>query len=150
MGVAEYEIKNIDLVEACIYHIASEIDRVMGNVSQQEYNLPIYNYGTQFEIPEFKMRAYDWGYMEESHPEDDEPPANFEWRDFKFWWYKRLGRGGYANREISNDELAEMCKECREAVYKLEKKLEPYEEFFRSDQWKYADFDCPELGVHIR
>lgn len=150
MGIADYEMKNQELLDASLKHLADEIVRVMENVSQQEYNPPIYNYSTQFEIPEFKLRAYDWGWVEESLLENEEPPANFEWRDYKLWWYKRLGRGDWANREITNDELSEMLNECIPAVRELEKELDKHEKFFRSEKWKWGDFYDKEKGIHIR
>lgn len=144
----DYETKNPELVIASIRYLVEKIEWVMWNICQDDYDAPIYNNGSQFCIPEFKLRAYDWGFeQDESNPTLPEP--NFEWRDYKLWWYKHLGRGMYSNREISCDELQEMLRECQTAVEKLEKVLEPHKGFFRSEKWKLEAFEDKERGIHI-
>ena len=133
--ICDSEMFNHDLLEACIRRINDEMERVMWNVCQEEYNSPIYNYGGQFHTAKFKIRSYDWNWdFDEST--DALPEPNFEWRDYKLWWYKHLGRGDYANREISNDELAEMCRECRDEVARIENTLMEHQDLFRSEDWK--------------
>lgn len=121
--VTDYEMQNHNLIVAALEYIESELDRIMWNCTQEEYNSPFRNTGEIFELPVFKVRAYDWGFeQDESSPTQPEP--NFQWKDYKLWWYKNLGRGDYANRKLSNDEIAQMLDECLEALRGFELYLE--------------------------
>lgn len=123
--ICDYDMENNELIEAVMLSIENELDRVMWNITQEEYDSPFQNTGNSFtELDTFKVRAYDWTWdYDES---GGEPEPNFEWRDYKLWWYKRCGRGNYANRAISNDELNEMLKECLEALRLYEKEKDTY------------------------
>ena len=98
------------LVEAAIRTISEEAQRCYWNKNQQELPDPTRNTGEVFDLLEtFKIRAFDWS-------EPDEYLPNFEWRDFKVNWYKYLGRGMEANRDIEPAEISQMLDECMDAI----------------------------------
>lgn len=90
-----------------------EIERASGNMG----NLcsPMSNSGTQFHLPEFSARAYDWAWDLDDGADYD-PDPNFEWKDVKIWWYKYCGRGMYSNRKLTAGEASDMLVECLKAV----------------------------------
>ena len=65
---------------------------------------PFSNTGAQFDGDKFKVNAYSWN--------DEEQEFNFAWRDVRVSWYKYLGRGTTINREMADDEVSEMLREC--------------------------------------
>lgn len=65
---------------------------------------PFCNTAARYDGTVFNAHAYDWG--------DDEQPFNFAWRDLRVSWYKYLGRGMSANRNVADTEAAEMLREC--------------------------------------
>ena len=67
------------------------------------------NTAAQFECDVFKVHAYSW---------DEEPVQvwNFAWRDLRVSWYKYLGRGMSMNRAVTVQEVAEMVRECMDAL----------------------------------
>lgn len=92
-------------VEAALNKIDTELDRVMWNIHQEEYESPFSNSGNEYRDKIFEVEAYDWD-------EDSQQEYNFKWRDYKIRWYKYCGRGMEANRYISPQECAEMLDEC--------------------------------------
>ena len=70
---------------------------------------PFDNSGMRFEGDVFKVHAYSWD-------EDEEQEWNFAWRDLRVSWYKYLGRGMSMNRAVAVREVAEMVKECLDAL----------------------------------
>ena len=106
--IEDEEELNFDVpnyVEAALEKIDAELDRVMWNIHQQEYESPFSNSGNEYKDDIFEVEAYDWD-------EDSQQEYNFKWRDYKIRWYKYCGRGMEANRYISPQECAEMLDEC--------------------------------------
>lgn len=101
-----------EILEAVFDRIARELDRVMWNRDQQEYENPFSNTGNRFECDTFKVHAYDWG--------SDDQPWNFAWRDLRVSWYKWMGRGMSANMEVTPDLASQCLTECLEAVRALD------------------------------
>jgi len=101
------------LLIAALRGIQSELDRVMWNRNQEEYESPFANTGNRFECEVFKAHAYSWD-------ETVEQEFNFSWRDFRVSWYKYLGRGTSTNRPISNDEIEQMLEECLASLSSIE------------------------------
>jgi hypothetical protein len=93
--------------------IRSELNRIMYNIHQKEYNSPFGNTGERFECETFKVHAFDWA--------DDNQPWNFVWKDVQISWYKYLGRGMKINCEFSPDDCAEMLRVCLTALEQYEK-----------------------------
>ena len=76
---------------------------------------PTCNSGAQLQFPSFAIRAYCWCDGEEHA---DECPPNFEYPSagIAIEWYKHLGRGTGANREISSREWAKIQMQCLQEV----------------------------------
>jgi hypothetical protein len=104
-------------LEAALFMIENELDRVMGNIHQEKYPSPFRNTGNRFDCPTFSAHAYSWN-------EDEEQPWNFRWRDVEISWYKRLGRGLSINRAIEPNEAAVMLRECLAALREIEERDE--------------------------
>lgn len=102
----QHAVSNI--VDAALCRIRDELDRVMWNVNQKEYDSPFGNTGNSFKCETFEVAAYSWG--------DDEQPYNFKWRHIEISWYKYLGRGMSSNVEISPDIASEMLDDCLKAA----------------------------------
>lgn len=116
-------------VVAFLEYIEGDLDRVMWNLHQTEYESPFRNTGNRYENQTFAVAAYDWGWhqaleewaFEGLDPHPPEQPANFTWQDtfappLKIYWYKALGRGTEMNRELSPEEGIRMLNECLAAV----------------------------------
>ena len=106
-----YDVPNY--VEAALDKIDTELDRVMWNVNQEEYESPFGNTGRGYKDDIFEAEAYDWD-------EDSEQEYNFKWRDYKIRWYKYCGRGMESNRYMSPQECAEMLDECLADIRSLD------------------------------
>lgn len=98
-----YDVPNY--VEAALNKIDTELDRVMWNIHQQEYDSPFSNSGNEYRDNIFEVEAYDWD-------DNSKQEYNFKWRDYKIRWYKYCGRGMEANRYMSPEECAKMLDEC--------------------------------------
>ncbi len=108
----QYEVP--DIWHAALAMLRDELDRAMWNLHQQDYASPFGNTGNRFdECTEFTVEAYSWD-------DEVEQPFNFKWRDVEIGWYKYLGRGMSANRELTPDLAAEMLGECLLAVKRYE------------------------------
>ena len=94
-----------EIAEAALAMLSAELDRVMANATQKEYDSPFSNTGNSFKNKTFEVRAYSWD-------ESVEQPYHFKWRDIEISWYKYLGRGMSANREIDPVLAAELLMEC--------------------------------------
>lgn len=93
-----------DIVEAALIMIECKLNLVMWNKHQKEYDSPFSNTGNKFSNAAFSAYAYSW--------DDEEQPYNFKWRDIEISWYKYLGRGMSANREIDATTAEIMLTEC--------------------------------------
>jgi hypothetical protein len=101
-----------ELVHAALSHLRDEMDRVMWNHHQREYSSPFGNTGSSFKCDSFEVHAYSWS--------DDEQPFNFKWGDLEISWYKYLGRGMSANKDITPDTLSSMLDDCIAAMRRYE------------------------------
>jgi hypothetical protein len=106
-------------LQAFLEHIEAELDRVMWNKNQEEYQSPFQNTGNSFQNDTFLVRAYDWGWDfnldsgGSGLPSTPAPqPVNFKWKDVDVRWYKHLSRMPELNREVTPDEGIEMMDEC--------------------------------------
>jgi len=101
-----------DIMHAALEMIRQELDRVMWNNNQERYNNPFGNGGNEFKCDTFEVCAYSWG--------DDDQPYNFAWKDLRISWYKYLGRGMSASKEITPDLAADCMSDCLSAVRSLD------------------------------
>lgn len=99
--------------DAALSFLREELSCIMRNIHQTDYSNPFGNTGNEFSCPVFKIEAYSW---------DDayEQPFNFKWEDVEISWYKYLGRGMSANKELSPDLAATMLAECLEACRQID------------------------------
>jgi len=114
----EHEVPEFAL--AALEYLVGEIGRVYWNNNQEEFESPTQNTGADYKTDKFKMRAYCWC-DGERHKKGC--PANFEWRDVKINWYKRLGRGTSSNTQLTPELTATMLEDCLESVRATEKEL---------------------------
>lgn len=106
-----YEVP--DIWEAALTLLSYRLERVMWNVTQKDYSSPMSNSGQRFDCPTFSAHAYSWN-------DEEEQPWNFRWRDVEISWYKYIGRGMSANKELSPDEASEMLMDCLKALEEIE------------------------------
>lgn len=92
---------------AFLEYIESELDRVMWNRNQEEYESPFRNTGNAYKNDVFAFYAHNW---------DADLEGTFYWRHFVVRWYKNLGRGTWINQDISPETGIQMLNECLAAV----------------------------------
>ncbi len=66
---------------------------------------PFANTGNRYDGKMFKAHAYSWNEYEQQE-------FNFAWRDVRISWYKHQARGTSANRQMSDEEVRQMLREC--------------------------------------
>lgn len=103
-----------EIWDAALSFLRAELDRVMWNREQRQYDSPFGNTANRFECPAFIVEAYSWD-------DDYEQPFNFKWKGVEISWYKYLGRGMSANADLAPDQAAEMLTECLAAVRDLDR-----------------------------
>ena len=106
-----YEVPQI--WDAALSFLDSELRRVLWNITQKEVQSPFANTGQKFKCEAFEVEAYSWD-------EEYNQPFNFKWRDVEISWYKYLGRGMSANKELTADLAAEMLEESIDCLQKYE------------------------------
>lgn len=114
MEISKDDSKFLDFVTVVLRGIEEELERVMWNITQEDYSSPFGNTGNSFRNEVFEVHAYDWG--------DDRQDYNFRYKDIEISWYKYLGRGMYLNREVSLGELYKMWGDCVASLLKMEEK----------------------------
>ena len=112
--------RKYDLLVAVLYLIEDELDRVMWNINQKEYDSPFQNTGNVegFKNDVFEVHAYDWNWDYED--DDTHQPINFKWKDLEITWYKHFRRGLWWNRDFSELELSIMLEQCLESLRKID------------------------------
>ncbi len=106
----EFAVSNI--VEAALVFIQERLDVIKWNIEQKEFDSPFGNTGNGFKNDTFEAYAYSWS--------DEEQPFNFKWEDIEISWYKYLGRGMSANKEISADRASEMLVSCIKSLDQMD------------------------------
>ena len=116
--IKEYKCENY--IIALLDKIDSELQRVMWNIDQKEYESPFGNFANSFKNDVFEVQSYSW---------DDEisQPYNFKYKDIEISWYKYLGRDTTINKEILPKEAIEMFDDCLNSIYEMEKNYERQE-----------------------
>ena len=102
-------------IEALLWYIDKELDRVMWNVNQEEYASPFANTGNSYKNDTFEVHAYSW--------DDEEQPYNFKYEDIEISWYKYLGRGMSINKITSEGRMIRMLEDCLESIRKEDKDI---------------------------
>lgn len=106
-------MNNSIVIEAVLDKIDAELKRLYWNKKQEEWSSPFDNTGEEYSNDVFTVRAYNW---------DGNYDCNFEYKDFKAWWYKHSNRGlewTYKNeRNVlpPSEFLQEMIDDCVTSV----------------------------------
>jgi len=110
-GCPTSEFECPEFIEAGLNHLASEIERVEWNRTQEHFKAPTGNNGGSYKTAQFAMRAYYWG---ENRKRGLLP--NFKCGDFEVRWYKHLGRGMSMNRKIDANRFFNLIDKCLAGV----------------------------------
>lgn len=105
-----------EIMDSALTSIRNEMDRVMWNLFQKNYENPFGNSGASFRCEVFTVCSYSW---------NDElwQPYNFkhEKSGTLISWYKYHGRGMSANKHINPDLASDILMDCLLAMRKIEK-----------------------------
>lgn len=103
-----------DWIVALLRDLSRELERVMWNINQKEYDSPFSNTGNEFIGENFEVHAYNWD-------EDIEQPFNFKCGDIEISWYKYLGRGDTINGAYTPDTIIQMYELCLNEIRSLDR-----------------------------
>ena len=105
------------LIEAILDKICTKLDIAYWNKYQKNYTSPFSNTGASYKNSTFSVQAYNWG--EEDQEEEDKTP-NFQYKNFKVWWYKYCGRGMYVKSKhpLTIKFLTKMLNDCVDSIDK--------------------------------
>jgi hypothetical protein len=95
-------------------YLVESVVRAIAESHQADLSAWPSKYGAAVENETFSMHPFCWC-EEEKCPwcgPDNAPNFHYKPLDFKLWWYKYIGRGMEANREVSPSECAEMLARC--------------------------------------
>ena len=110
-----YEVPEI--MVAVLTLISHEVDRLTWNIHQEEIPSAFSNSGGAFSCDTFAVEAYSWN-------DEVEQPWNFKCGDLEISWYKYMGRGMSANRDISPDDASAVLRKCLDALDGMEAQSE--------------------------
>ena len=102
-------------VVALLNELDDQLDRVMWNIHQEEYQSPFENTANSFKNDVFEVQAYSW---------DDEvhQPYNFKCDDIEISWYKYLGRDTTINGEYEPQKIIDMFNKCLQSILDMDVK----------------------------
>lgn len=100
-------------VVALLKNLSEELERVMWNITQKEYDSPFYNTGNSFKCNTFEVYSYDWG-------KNSGKDYNFKYKDIEISWYKNLGRDTLINKIYSPNTIISMYNNCLKAIREIE------------------------------
>lgn len=118
--IQQYNCPNY--IVALLREIDRQLNRIMWNIYQKEYNSPFSNTGNSFELGNFKVMAYNWN-------EEVEQDYNFIYKvdktksnldDIKISWYKYLGRDTTINQEIDSSIIVDMFDDIIDQLHNYE------------------------------
>lgn len=112
----EYEVSV--LTEAALCYLFRRAETVVMNHAQNRWSLGS-NCNSKLFTATFLVRDYCWC-DGRSHPHGC--PPNFQYGDYCINWYKHLGRGMSANRELTPSQTNDMlisCLGCLDAVTRV-------------------------------
>lgn len=102
-------------IVALLNELDNQLDRVMWNIHQEEYQSPFENTANSFKNDVFKVQAYDWS-------DDVEQPYNFKCGDIEISWYKYLGRDTTINGEYEPQVIIDMFNKCLKSILNMDVK----------------------------
>ena len=102
-------------IVALLNELDNQLDRVMWNIHQEEYQSPFENTANSFKNDVFEVQAYDWN-------DDVEQPYNFKCDDIEISWYKYLGRDTTINGEYEPQKIIDMFNKCLKSISDMDVK----------------------------
>lgn len=102
-------------IVALLNELDNQLDRVMWNIHQEEYQSPFENTANSFKNDVFEVQAYDWN-------DDIEQPYNFKCEDIEISWYKYLGRDTTINGEYEPQKIIDMFNKCLKSILDMDVK----------------------------
>lgn len=102
-------------IVALLNELDDQLDRVMWNIHQEEYQSPFENTANSFKNDVFQVQAYDWN-------DDVEQPYNFKCDDIEISWYKYLGRDTTINGEYEPQKIIDMFNKCLQSILDMDVK----------------------------
>lgn len=111
-----------EYIIALLNYLDDEIQRVMWNITQKEFDSPFSNTANSFKTNKFEVKAFNWN-------EDYAQPYNFIYYvdktksnldDVKISWYKYLDRDTTINQELDSSVVIDIFNECLESIRELE------------------------------
>ncbi len=115
-GQPYHGCKVSNLLIAALEAIRTELNRVMWNKHQKDYDSPFGNTGNEFKCNVFEVEAYSWN-------DEVKQKYNFKWKNYEVSWYKYLGRGTSSNMWFRPIMVSDMLDECIEELQKYDIKL---------------------------
>ena len=102
-------------IVALLKELDNQLDRVMWNNTQEEYQSPFENTANTFKNDVFEVQAYSW---------DDEvhQPYNFKCGDIEISWYKYLERDTTINNEYEPQVIIDMFNKCLQSILDMDVK----------------------------
>lgn len=104
-----------DFVEAGLYLLEQELERVMWNIHQKKFESAIIG-GEDYSCPVFEIHAYYWG-----DDEEEKKKPNFVCENFEIRWYKHFGRGMSMNLPLDANKFFFMINKCLKYLRDLDK-----------------------------
>lgn len=111
-------------IVALLRDIQRQLDRIMWNIYQKEYDNPFENTANTFELGNFKIQAFNWN-------DEVEQEFNFLYKvdkikanmpDLKISWYKYLGRDTTINQEIDENVMVSIYDDIIKQLLEFESK----------------------------
>ena len=113
-----------EYIVALLRDIQRQLDRIMWNIYQKEYDNPFENTANTFELGNFKIQAFNWN-------DDVSQEYNFIYKvdktkanmpDLKISWYKYLGRDTTINQEIDENVMVSIYDDIIKQLLEFESK----------------------------
>lgn len=107
---------------ALLREIDRQLDRIMWNIEQEDFDSPFGNTGNSFRLGNFEIHAYNWN-------DDESQEYNFIYKvdknkanmpDLKISWYKYLGRDTTINQELDSSVMIDIFDDIIDQLHKYE------------------------------
>ena len=107
---------------ALLREIDRQLDRIMWNIEQKDFDSPFDNTGNSFRLGNFEIHAYNWN-------DDESQEYNFIYKvdknkanmpDLKISWYKYLGRDTTINQELDSSVMIDIFDDIIDQLHKYE------------------------------
>lgn len=112
-----------EYIIALLDYLDKEIQRVMWNTTQKNFDSPFDNTANSFKTDKFEVHAFNWN-------DDYAQPYNFIYYvnksksnldDVKISWYKYLGRDTTINQELDSNVVIDIFNDCLKSIREKER-----------------------------